>query len=355
MHATRIQKLYALAICVLLITSPLGGESEATPGGAADTAPLSADQLRALAAPIALYPDPLVARILAAATFPDQVAMASYWIEQHKDASRQYWDTSVKALTPFPSVLNNMAKNLAWTSSLGQAYHSQPSEVVNAILALRAQARAHGTLKSGPQITITQPTPDVIQIEPANPQAIYVPEYDPATVYGVPYTIPYYTAAGIAAGASLTFGPAIAIGALGGWSMDWVAGAAVYNHNRDLGNPAWHGGFYNGDYRAGYGYQNSYERPAAPAERGSANRAAETRDRAMPEKRENLPHSWAQADDGRSANVFGGVADRFGGGWQARAESFRGWGSMRMSGFSGGRFAGDHFGGGQFFPAIAPK
>jgi hypothetical protein len=113
--------------------------SKAATGGATAASPLSASELQALVAPIALYPDALVAQILAAATFPDQVAIANYWLEQNKELSgpalmhavnKQSWDASVKGLTQFPSVLGNMAKNLNWTSSLGEAYHNQSPEVM---------------------------------------------------------------------------------------------------------------------------------------------------------------------------------------------------------------------------------
>ena len=365
MYATHIRSTMNVAVCVLLIAMRFHGfqaaDDEASPGGAADTAPMGPDQLHALAAPIALYPDPLVARILAASTFPDQIAVANYWLEQHKglaarslakQAAQQSWDPSVKALVQFPSVINNMAKNLAWTSMLGEAYHQQPSEVMAAIQALRAQALARGALKSGPRMTVTQPSPGVIEIEPANPQVVYVPEYDPTAVYGVPYTVPYYTPAATAAGALLAFGPAIAVSAFdgwgwGNWGMDWHGGAAVYNRNPYFGNSAWHGAFYNGAYRAGYGYHNAYERAAAN-NRGVASRAAETRASTPAQNREMMQHSWARADDTRRWTAFGGLGDRFGGGWQSRAESFRGWGSMRMDGFSGGRFGGGRFGGGGF-------
>ena len=119
-------------------------------------------------APIALYPDPLVAQILSAATFPDQVAIAEYWLKQNKSLTgnalvqavdKQSWDASVKGLTQFPSVLNNMANSLSWTSQLGEAYHNQKSEVMSAIQTLRAQAKASGNLKSTPQMTVVQQAP----------------------------------------------------------------------------------------------------------------------------------------------------------------------------------------------------
>lgn len=142
-------------------------------------------------APIALYPDALVAQILTASTFPDQVAIAEYWIQQNKSLTgsalmqavdKQSWDPSVKALTEFPSVLDNLSKNLSWTSSLGQAYHDQQAEVMTAVQTLRAQAKASGNLKSSSQITVVQQAPQTIVIQPANPQIVYVPEYNPAVV-----------------------------------------------------------------------------------------------------------------------------------------------------------------------------
>jgi hypothetical protein len=371
MRATQIRRMLAIAICVLLITMPSYGfqtaDSEASPGGAADTAPRSASELRALVAPIALDPDPLVAQILAASTFPDQVAVANYWLQQNKalrgqalaeKVNQQPWDPSVKALTQFPSVLNNLAKNLNWTSSLGEAYHQQPSEVMDAIQTLRAQAKAQGNLKSGPQITVTQPSPDTIVIEPSDPQVVYVPEYDPALVYGAPYVTPDYTAAELATGAALAFAPAIALGAFGAgwgwgwgsWGANWHGGSAVYNRNNFFGNSSWHGGYYNGAYHDSYGYHNAYERPAVSNYRGYANRA-DTRGREMASNVRNpeMPeHAWAHSDSFKRWNAFGGLGDRFGGGWQSRADSFRGWGSMRAGGFSGGRFGGGHFGGGGF-------
>src|SRR5262249_20384937 len=123
--------------------------------------PMSDSELKALVAPIALYPDKLVAVVLAAATFPDQVAIADYWLQQHQSltgnammqaVNGQSWDASVKALTQFPSVLGNMAKSLSWTSQLGEAYHDQKTEVMTAIQTLRAQAKAAGNLKSTPQL-----------------------------------------------------------------------------------------------------------------------------------------------------------------------------------------------------------
>jgi Protein of unknown function (DUF3300) len=147
--------------------------------------PLSVEELQQLAAPIALYPDALVAQILGASTFPDQVAAASTWLQQNKSltgaalmqaVNMQPWDPSVMALTQFPSVLDNLAKNLSWTSALGEAYHTQAADLMSAVQTLRAQAKAAGNLKSGSRITVVQQSPQVTVIQPANPQVVYVPQ-----------------------------------------------------------------------------------------------------------------------------------------------------------------------------------
>jgi hypothetical protein len=264
----------------------------------------------------------------------------------------------VKALSEFLPVLDNLAKNLTWASSLGEAYHNQPSEVMAAIQTLRAKAKAAGNLKSTPQITVVQQTPETIVIQPANPQIVYVPEYNPAIIYGTPYVTPGYTAGDVAAAGVIGFGAGIAIGALAGgdccgwgwnsWNCNWHGGAVIYNHNNFYGNAAWHGGYYNGGYHDGYGYHNSYNKTTVNNFHGSANRVNNFN---REDFNTNRANSWAHDDSafGRS-NAFSGLGDRFGGssGWASRADSFRGWGSMHAGGFGGGRFGGGGFGGGRF-------
>ena len=360
--------LYTALLVTISLTSIAApsypAPSATAAGGAADVAPMNASQLRALVAPIALYPDPLVAQVLSAATFPDQVAVANYWVQQHKELTgqslmhavdSQAWNASIKALTEFPSVLDNMAKNLNWTSALGEAYHNQSSEVMAAIQTLRAQAKTQGSLKSGPQMTVTQSSPGTIEIEPTNPDVVYVPDYNPSVVYGTPYVTPGYTPGEVAAGTLLGFGTGVAVGALAGggccgwgwgaWNCNWAGGAVAYNHGAFYGNSAWHGRYYNGAYHHGYGYRNAYDRAAA--NRGYAARADESK-RGLEGMHGN---PWAHADHAfRNANAFSGFDDRFGrgGGWHSRAASFRGWGSMHRGGFFGGRFGGGRLGGGHF-------
>jgi len=278
-------------------------------------------------------------------------------------ADKQSWNSSVKALTEFPSVLDNLAKNLTWASSLGEAYHNQPSEIMTAIQTLRAKAKAAGKLKSTPQIIVVQQTPQTIVIQPANPQVVYVPEYNPAIIYGTPYVTPGYTAGDVAAAGVIGFGAGVALGALAGggccgggwnsWNCNWSGGSVVYNHNNFYGNSAWHGGYYNGGYHAGYGYHNAYNRTEVNSIRGSANRVNNFDREDSRNFNANRADSWAHDDGafGRS-NAFSGFGDHSGGfgGWSSRANSFRGWGSMRAGGFGGGRFGGGFggFGGGGF-------
>src|SRR5260370_20106331 len=164
---------------------------------------------------------------------------------------KQSWDPSVKALTEFPSVLENMAKNLTWTSSLGEAYHSQQADVMTAIQTLRAQAKAKGNLKTTSQIKVVQQSPQVIVIQPTNPQIVYVPQYNPTVIYGYPYVVPAYvapayTAGDVAAAGIIGFGAGIAVGAMmsGGccgwgyssWNCRWDGTAIVCHRRGDLGN-----------------------------------------------------------------------------------------------------------------------
>src|SRR5258705_13339920 len=175
--------------------SPIAGQQppqETTP--AASETP---EQLQQLVAPIALYPDALVAQILAASTYPTEVVQADRWLQQQPQlqgeqfagaVDQQSWDPSVKALTAFPSVLANLDTNLSWTSSLGDAYFNQQQDVLDAVQVLRARAKDAGNLQSTPQQTVTSQGPSII-IQPSNPDVCYLPTYDPWVVYGAPMGI----------------------------------------------------------------------------------------------------------------------------------------------------------------------
>jgi hypothetical protein len=231
---------------------PQPGEAP-PPGEAAPTptyTPQSPEQLQQLVAPIALYPDSLVAEVLAASTFPEEVVEADRWLKAHPgltgealaaEVNQQPWDASVKALTAFPSVLGNMDSNLSWTSSLGDAYYNQPQDVMAAVQVMRQRARAAGTLQSTPQQAVVAQGPD-IDIEPVNPDLVYVPEYDPWAVYGAPiFPWPgWYAYPGIwFGGPYLSFGIGFPIGFFAGfawgwphWGCNWRGHYVLFNHGR---------------------------------------------------------------------------------------------------------------------------
>lgn len=267
-----------LSILVVFGAVPSDAQQTGSTGYSGQGVPLTAAELQALVAPIALYPDALVAQVLSAATFPDQVAYAENWIQTNPEltgptlmaaVNAQNWDPSVKALTQFPSVLANLSKNLSWTSSLGEAYGTQAADVMSAVQVLRAKALASGNLVSGSQLSVVQQSPQVIVIQPVNPQMVYVPVYNPAVVYGYPYVVPAYVPppASVAATAIVAFGVGIAVGAMmsGGccawgyssWNCGWHGTTAVvYHGGAYYGNSAWHGGYY-GSSASAYGAYGS--------------------------------------------------------------------------------------------------
>ena len=236
-----------LSCCLVLAIGPGAvAQADQPPVQAAQQTP---EQLQQLVAPIALYPDALVAQILAAATYPDQVVEADRWLQQHTDlkgeqlgqeADRQPWDPSVKALTEFPSVLANMDKNLSWTSSLGDAYVNQQQDVMNAVQVMRGRAEKAGNLKSTSQENVSQQGQTIV-IEPADPQIVYVPEYDPWLVYGEPIGVwpGWYWYPGLFFdGPGIAFGLGFGVGFFGGfgwgwnnWGYDWRHHGIIFNHN----------------------------------------------------------------------------------------------------------------------------
>ncbi len=243
-----------ILVCFLLVQStmraasfiPAAQSSEQTPAPAAQ---LSSQELQQLVAPIALYPDALVAQVLAASTYPTEIVEADRWLQSHSElkgeqlgaeVDKQSWDPSVKALTQFSSVLENMDKNLSWTSSLGDAYANQQQEVMDTVQTMRQEAQKAGDLKSNEQEKVAIQD-NSIEIEPANPEEVYVPEYDPWLVYGYPIvTYPgWYPVPGIFYdGPGLFFGAGFGIGFFGGfgwgwnhWGWDWHGHRMLFNHS----------------------------------------------------------------------------------------------------------------------------
>jgi len=206
------------------------------------------EELDQLLAPIALYPDPLLAQVLMAATYPLEVVQAARWVKAYPNVSgpqleeamqQQPWDPSVKSLTAFPQVLAMMDGNLEWSRKLGEAFLAQQPEVMATVQTLRAKAQAAGYLQSTSQQTVIA-EPEFIRIEPATPQIVYVPVYNPTVVYGpwwYPAYPPYYWyPPGYVVGASvLSFGIGLAVGAILWGGFDWhrrhVTIVNVHNYN----------------------------------------------------------------------------------------------------------------------------
>ena len=220
---------------------------------AAGPANLPPGELDSMVAPIALYPDPILSQVLVASTYPQDVLDASRWVNTNSNlqgqalinaAANQPWDASVQALVAFPQVLTMLAQNINWTAQLGDAFLSQQAGVFDAIQRLRRQAQLDGTLKSTPQqtvVTTTQGGQTYIEIQPANPQVVYVPQYQPEAIWGPSESYPYpqvvYPSTGALATAGLlSFGTGILVGSLfpyGGWGWypGWGHHTVIVNRN----------------------------------------------------------------------------------------------------------------------------
>ena len=319
-------------------------------------APQTPDQLQQLVAPIALYPDSLVAQILAAATFPDQIVEADRWVQANpnlkgdelaKAVDQQPWDPSVKALTAFPSVLGNMDKNLSWTSTLGDAYYNQQQDVMDAVQVMRQKAEEAGNLKTTPQQTVTNQGSTVV-IQPADPDVVYVPAYDPWLVYGAPIGPwpGWYPYPGIwFGGPYLSFGPGFGIGFFGGfgwgwnsWGFNWGGRYAIYNHNRYYSRS---NTFYN---RSSYYRSGGQRGVATNVQRGIANRGG-VYNRPGATTRPfngNTQAARGYAEPRGQSGVRSGAFSGYDHGGQTRSYSYRGNSSMG----GGGGFHGGGGGGG---------
>jgi hypothetical protein len=213
----------------------------------------SEEQLDRMVAPIALYPDPLLAQVLMAATYPDQVTQADAWLKNNRglkgdalndELDKMDWDTSVKALAPFPQVLGMMGGQPDWTQNLGDAFLAQQSDVMDAVQRLRSRAQAAGNLKSGDQEQVLAQN-GVIEIDPVNPEVVYVPRYDPQVVYGTwwwpePPLVYYPVYDGVVVGPVGVYGfwpAAVEVGPVWGcgWgSWNWAERDVSINVNRTV-------------------------------------------------------------------------------------------------------------------------
>jgi hypothetical protein len=364
----------------------------ALPGLVAQQAPqppppgqtLSPDQLEGLVAPIALYPDPLLSQILVASTYPLELVQASQWLQRNGNlagaarkqaAEGQNWDPSVQAMVLFPDVLKRLNQDITWTTDLGNAFLSQQPEVMDAVQRMRLKAQQAGRLSSGSQQTVTTSDasgPPIIQIEPANPQYMYVPQYDPAEIWGPPLYYPYasWFYPPFAGGGYFGFGVGIPIGLYfgggwggwggWGWNAGWGGRNIIVNNNfiHRYNYNAGRGGSLSGrsnwshdaSHREGVPYathalSNQYGGTARQnLQTRAASQQAQSRGsnpQSGGERMGNRQISGSSSNANRSA--FGGVRQ----GAKAQTHSDHGFSSMGAARSSGGGFRGGGGGGGR--------
>ncbi len=270
----------------------------------------SPEQLDNMVAPIALYPDPLLGQILVASTYPLEVVEANQWLQRNRNlrgpdlvnaAKQQPWDPSVQALVAVPDALAKLNQDIQWTTDLGNAFLAQQADVMSSVQRMRSRARENGHLSSTPQQTVTtqdQGGAQVIVIQPASPQLIYVPAYDPFYIWGPPvygyYPPLYYPPYGFGFGIGFDLG--FCFGGWGGWGL-WGWGPSWFGHTVFVNNFFFHHYGFRGHFGGGF--------------RG---RSAWVHD---PVHRMQVPYASSQ------------VASRFGGRFTDSGRSFRGAGAPR--------------------------
>jgi len=342
------------------------------PAVAQTAAAYSQEQLASMLAPIALYPDELLAQVMMAATYPDEVADANTWLQDPNNAALkgdalvtalepEPWDPSVKALVPFPGVLQQLAEHADWTLQLGQAFTGQQQEVMAEVQHLRHLAKSAGKLQSSPQLVVQDDGPNVV-IQPATPTTVYVPVYNPAIVYGVwPYRVApiFYPPAvgfvgvGLGVGIGVGLGFSVGFGVVGpywGWARPvWGAGlinvnVGVYNRINVYGRP-WSGGpgWHHFDHGVGYWHGPAAERARLERTNQRENRQMQrengqmrNENRQMRRQNQEMRHDNAagrRGGAGHAARGGAGHAARGGAGHAARGGA--GHGAHRGGGHPG--------------------
>lgn len=295
-----------IAACVIasgLALDPIAFAQQPSSGGAPPPAPagdakksFTQQELDELMAPIALYPDALMAQVLMASTYPLEVVEAARWSKANpsvKDKAleaameKQTWDPSVKALTSVPQVLTMMNEKIDWTQKLGDAFLSQQADLLKTAQTLRKKAEDAGNLKSSENMKVTKETEQnvqVIKIEQPNPEVVYVPTYNPATIYG-PWWYPvpppyYYYPPGYAYGAGLAFATGVFVGAAIWGNCNWGGNNVNINVNKynnfnktNISNGNWN---HNADHRGGVSYRDNAT--AQKYNRGGDRQAAQSRE-----------------------------------------------------------------------------
>jgi hypothetical protein len=380
------------------------------PQGSPQAALFRTEELEQLVAPIALYPDALLAQILMASTYPLEIVSADRWVKANPNLQDQVledalqtqpWDPSVKSLAAFPQVLTMMNDKLDWTQELGDAFLAQQKDVMDAVQLLRAKAQAQGNLQTTPEqkVIVEQPVGSqttVVKIEPANPQVVYVPTYNPTVVYGAwpypaypPYY--YYPPGYVAATSFFSFGVGVAVGSALWGGCNWYNGDVDIDVNRynnfnreNISSGKWE---HNAEHRKGVQYrdtasqqkynrttrtggdaretfrgraesgrqelarggaegiQRDLERGGAGAERRDTPGAGRAADRQLgQEYRESATRERQGIDRGREPEAFQGIGQ----GREVRRDSERGFASRQSAAASGASFGGGGRSGGGY-------
>jgi hypothetical protein len=311
------QHCVAVLCCALLVPGDAIpttlSHRQATQSDQQEAANLPPDQLDSLVAPIALYPDPLLAQVLAASTYPLELVQLQQWLAKNKDlkdkaladaVQKQPWDASVQAMAALPDVVKRLVDDVQWTTDLGNAFLAQQNDVMDAVQRMRKKAEEKGNLKSNEQMKVETKVVEnkqVIVVEQSNPQVVYVPSYDPVVVYGAPaypyppiaYPPPGYYAAGMA----ISFGVGLAMGAAwgGGWGY----------------NTGWHGGNNNITINNNNNYVNNSNRQNVSNKQNVNNRTTQQSNRGgggsnwqhNPQHRGGTPYG-----NKATANKYGGTS-----------------------------------------------
>jgi hypothetical protein len=308
--------------------APKSGAAPATaPAAGAQQAPLSQDKLDSLVAPIALYPDQLLVQVLMAATYPLDVVEAARFIKANKElkgdamvkaAEAKNWDPSVQALTAYPQTIEMMNDKLEWTQQLGDAVLADQAAVMKTAQRLRAKANEAGNLKSNEQQKVVVQQDKTIIIEPAQPQTVYVPTYNPAVVYGTwwapmypPYywpPSPYYYPGYVAGAAVVGFGVGLAVGAAWGWAgSNWGGNEININQNNNFVRNNNNAEFKNKVQNGNWNHNPSQRKGVAYNDKGTRDKFAKSDAGAASARRDYRGH------EGGAGDRAGGAGDRGGG------------------------------------------
>src|SRR5258706_11053112 len=361
-----VQLISLLCVFLLLPRDMLAIAQEGSGPKAEVASKLSSDQLDRLVAPIALYPDQLLAQVLAASTYPLEIVQLQQWLGKHKDlkdkelaeaVQREKWDPSVQAMAALPDVVKLLAENIKWTSELGDAFLAQQSDVMDAVQRMRTKARDGGKLKSSEQMKVETKVVEskqVVVIEQANPQVVYVPSYDPVVVYGAAPVYAYppvYPAGYYAAGMAISFGVGMAMGAMWsggwGWNCGWGGNNTVnINNNNNFNRNSSYNRSNVGSGNSNWQHNPQHRGGAPYGDRATANKfggtaRGESLNGRQANARQNVSQrSAGQGSFGDRSSGGGGSnigANRGGGGGGDRAWNQRtSGGSSRINGAFGG-------------------